>query len=295
MTDLAIGDGEVAPPQVGDTGRYALLFTETPPDETDPSIVTVTVDVEPLDDGVPLFQPAATTGFRDEERWWEWRLFLRGDGWTATWYSRRPLLGRQRLTGRIIGDLGYATTGSVTGRILRARIVSDTYRLAEQSSSEPARPPRWVPVPGTRRFQDLAAATGVFRDDTRPSDSWRRPDQRKRGAGRSRPRRRTTTAITPTLVPAAVSPRCRCRQLRRRRSVAATRSTPRPGRNRHGGEAVHCGDREFGALGGGSRGRPCRFRRIEEERVLATRHFHRRRQRARFKGFRIGSVGHTVT
>ena len=181
VTDLAIGDGEVAPPQVGDIGRYALLFTETPPDETDPSIVTVTVDVEPLDDGVPLFQPAATAGFRDEERWREWRLFLRGDGWTATWYSRRPLLGRQRLTGRIIGDLGYATTGSFTGRILRAQIVSDTYRLAEQSSSEPARPPRWVPVPGTRRFQDLAAATGVFRDDTRPSDTWRRPDQRKRG------------------------------------------------------------------------------------------------------------------
>jgi len=37
-----------------------------PPEETDPSIATV-------DDGIPLFQPAASAGFRDEERWWEWR------------------------------------------------------------------------------------------------------------------------------------------------------------------------------------------------------------------------------
>ncbi|MGU3584039.1 hypothetical protein ACLBYD_12780 [Rhodococcus sp. C26F] len=133
VTELAIGDGEIAPPQVGDIGRYALLFTETLPDEADPSIVTVDVDVEPLDDGIPLFQPAASAGFRDEERWWEWRLFVRSDGWTATWYSRRPAIGRQRLTGRIIGDLGYATTGSVTGRILRARIVADTYRFDEPS------------------------------------------------------------------------------------------------------------------------------------------------------------------
>ena len=80
VTELAIGDGEVAPPQVGEIGRYALLFTETLPDEADPSIVTVDVDVEPLDDGIPLFQPAASAGFRDEERWWEWRLFVRGDG-----------------------------------------------------------------------------------------------------------------------------------------------------------------------------------------------------------------------
>jgi len=183
VTELAIGDGEVAPPQVGDIGRYALLFTETLPDEADPSIVTVDVDVEPLDDGIPMFQPAASAGFRDEERWWEWRLFVRGDGWTATWYSRRPALGRQRLTGRIIGDLGYATTGSVTGRILRARIVSDTYRLVEQSPTAPPRPARWGPIPGTRRFRDVAAATGVFRDDIRPPAHLAAGEDRTRECG----------------------------------------------------------------------------------------------------------------
>ncbi len=122
VTELAICDGEVAPPEVGEIGQYWLLFAETPPDAGDPSIVTVEVDVEPLDDGVPLRQPAPSPAFPDEERWWEWRLFLRGDGWTATWYSRRPTVGRQRLTGRLFGDLGYATTGSATGRILRARV-----------------------------------------------------------------------------------------------------------------------------------------------------------------------------
>ena len=79
---------------------------------------------------------------------------MRGDGWTATWYSRRPAIGRQRLTGRIIGDLGCATTSSATGRILRARIVADTYQLDEPSLTEPACPAHWVPIPGTRRFWD---------------------------------------------------------------------------------------------------------------------------------------------
>jgi hypothetical protein len=73
VTELAIADGEVAPPEVGDIACCALLFTETPPDAADPSIATVDVDVEPLDDGIPLFQLAASAGFRDEERWWEWR------------------------------------------------------------------------------------------------------------------------------------------------------------------------------------------------------------------------------
>lgn len=116
VTEPAICDGEVAPPEVGEIGRYWLLFAETPPDAADPSIVTVEVDVEALDDGVPLRQPAPSAAFPEDERWWEWRLFLRGDGWTATWYSRRPTVGRQRLTGRLFGDLAYATTGSATGR-----------------------------------------------------------------------------------------------------------------------------------------------------------------------------------
>ena len=169
VTELAIGDGEAALPVVGEIGRYWLLFAETSPDERDPSIVTVEVDVEPLDDGVPLRQPAPSAALPENERWWEWRLFVRGDRWSATWYSRRPAVGRQRLTGRLLGDLGYATTGSARGRILRARVVSDTYRLLEQPATGPKRHPRWMPVPGTRTLRDVDAATGVFRDDTRPA------------------------------------------------------------------------------------------------------------------------------
>lgn len=169
VTELAIGDGEAALPVVGEIGRYWLLFAETSPDERDPSIVTVEVDVEPLDDGVPLRQPALSAALLEDERWWEWRLFVRGDGWSATWYSRRPAVGRQRLTGRLLGDLGYATTGSARGRVRRARVVADNYRLLEQPATGPRHHPRWIPVLGTRTLRDVDAATGVFRDDTRPA------------------------------------------------------------------------------------------------------------------------------
>ncbi|QRE83560.1 hypothetical protein F1734_21690 [Rhodococcus ruber] len=208
VTELAICDGEVAPPEVGEIGQYWLLFAETPPDAGDPSIVTVEVDVEPLDDGVPLRQPAPSPAFLDEERWWEWRLFLRGDGWTATWYSRRPTVGRQRLTGRLFGDLGYATTGSATGRILRARVVSDSYQMFEQPPTEPKRHPRWIPIPGTRTFREVEAATGVFRDDTNPTAAESPAEDAVRECGvlvdldlDDVP----PPPVRPTIVPAAVS------------------------------------------------------------------------------------------
>ncbi len=143
VTELAIGDGEVAPPQVGDIGRYPLQFVETPPDVADPSIVTVEVDVEPLDDGVPLRQPAPSPALPEQDRWWEWRLFLRSDGWTATWYSRRPTVGRQQLTGRVIGDLA-------TPPPARPRAGSCEHRSFPTitSSASSLRPSRHVPHDG---------------------------------------------------------------------------------------------------------------------------------------------------
>ncbi len=198
VTELAIGDGEAALPVVGEIGRYWLLFAETSPDERDPSIVTVEVDVEPLDDGVPLRQPAPSAALPPEnERCWEWRLFVRGDRWSATWYSRRPAVGRQRLTGRLLGDLGYATTGSARGgRILRARVVSDTYRLLEQPATGPKRHPRWIQVP---RHPDAPRCGRGDRRLPRRHQAGTAPSRRgggrgsgmRGGAGRSGPRRRT--------------------------------------------------------------------------------------------------------
>ncbi len=83
----------------------------------------------------------------------------------------QPTPHRRAATAHRPGDRRprYATTGSATGRILRAQVVSDNYQLREQPPTEPTRPPRWIPIPGTRQFREVQAATGVFRDDTRPT------------------------------------------------------------------------------------------------------------------------------
>lgn len=70
-----------------------------------------------------MLQPSPESP-RPSPRWWEWKILLHGDGWEATWYSQRPAVGRVRLTGRLVGDFSYATTGSARGRVLSARGLS---------------------------------------------------------------------------------------------------------------------------------------------------------------------------
>lgn len=118
----AILDGQIPRPTGGQVGVFWLLFEEVPADPRDPTLSTIEVDAEPL--APPRLEPAIDAP-PAIPRTWIWRILLRGDGWSATWYSPRPATGRVRLTGRLVGDFAYATTGSVRGRVISARSLDE--------------------------------------------------------------------------------------------------------------------------------------------------------------------------
>lgn len=99
---------------------FLLVFAEVPADPQDLTLSTIEANAEPL--APPALEPAADAP-RAMSQSWVWRILLRGDGWLATWYSPRPAIGRVQLTGRLIGDFAYATTGSVRGQVLTARVL----------------------------------------------------------------------------------------------------------------------------------------------------------------------------
>lgn len=121
--ETAILDGQIPQPTIGRVGTFWLLFEETGPDEHDPTLSTIEADAEPLGPPRPQSAPDTPPSF---PRTPVWRIFLRGDGWSATWYSHRPAVGRVRLTGRFIGDFAYATTGKVRGRAVSTRRLDET-------------------------------------------------------------------------------------------------------------------------------------------------------------------------
>jgi hypothetical protein len=118
----AILDGQIPHPTVGQVGVFWLLFDEVPADPHDPTLSTIDADAEPL--APPRLEPAVDAP-PTMPRSWVWPILLRGDGWSATWYSPRPATGRIRLTGRLVGDFAYATTGSVRGRVTSARSMNE--------------------------------------------------------------------------------------------------------------------------------------------------------------------------
>lgn len=152
-----IEDGETPQPRVGAIGEFPLMFEETPADPNDPSIVTLRAVAEPLNSGKPTHQQLGP-----DDGWWEWTVFLRGDGWAATCYTRRPVLGRIEITGRLIGYMTYATTGRIRGRITRLRVATESLRRDPDVTNAP-----WKPVPGTRTYRDVTAALRPFADVTR--------------------------------------------------------------------------------------------------------------------------------
>lgn len=152
VTALSIEDGETPPPEVGAIGEFPLSFQELPADASDPSIVTSRAVAEPQFAGKPVLQRPG-----GGEEWWEWTVLLRGTGWTATWYARRPVLGEVEVTGRLVGTLAYAATGRIRGRVTHVRVVSDLYRRDPEIAYS-----TWKPVPGTRQYREVVTSPKVF-------------------------------------------------------------------------------------------------------------------------------------
>nr|WP_314140858.1 hypothetical protein [uncultured Rhodococcus sp.] len=155
ISSSVIGDGEIAPPQVGAVLTGPLRFVELPVTEAD--IVTISASLEPSGNQ-PIFQ---YTG-QNSARRWEWAGLLRGDGWTASWRGFVPRTGRVELTGRFYGVFGYDTEGRFRGLVTRAQMVSERYRFIADEG--------WVASPGRRSLREVTHVKRFFGDKSMPAD-----------------------------------------------------------------------------------------------------------------------------
>lgn len=151
IDEVAIEDGAIAPPRLGDVIEFPLRFVEQPATVAD--TVTIRALLEPSVRD-PIFQYAG----HNSPRRWEWNGLLRGDGWTASWRDFRPRTGHVELTGRFYGVMGYDTPSRVRGRVTRVQLVSERYRRPPESHG-------WDIVPGHRSFRDIETAPRFFDND----------------------------------------------------------------------------------------------------------------------------------
>ncbi|WP_149359378.1 hypothetical protein [Lolliginicoccus suaedae] len=148
IDEIAIGDGDIPPPQINAVIKFPLRFIELPP--SDGHVVTINAVLEPSDRD-PIWQ---YTGANTPRRW-QWEGLLRGDGWTASWRGFRPLTGRVEITGRFYGVMGYDTSGRARGRVTRVQLVTERFRRATRTSA-------WLLVPGHRTLRDVQEAPRFF-------------------------------------------------------------------------------------------------------------------------------------
>lgn len=151
IESIAIEDGQIVPPSLGDVIEFPLRFVEHPAADANTVTIRALLEASALD---PIFQ---YTG-HDSPRRWEWNGLLRGDGWTASWRDFRPLTGQVELSGRFYGVMGYDTPTRVRGRVTRVQLVSARYRRPPESHG-------WSIVPGHRAFRDIEAAPRFFGND----------------------------------------------------------------------------------------------------------------------------------
>lgn len=89
LDEIVIADGQLSPPRVGDTIEVHLSFLDDPsPMNAEP--VEIRALAEPIDQGPPR-----------EDRFGvlRWPTILRGDGWTAKWFTPRPEIGHVLVRG----------------------------------------------------------------------------------------------------------------------------------------------------------------------------------------------------
>lgn len=151
VEDVAIEDGSVPAPRIGAVVTLPLRFVDLPDSSDDAVTIRVPLDPDPG-------QPALHYSGEDSPRRPLWTGLLRGDGWTATLRSTRPMTGQVELTGRfhcVLGD----DPGRVRGRVTRVRVVTERFRL------RPGTPGAWEISPGRRRLRDVDASPRFFDRD----------------------------------------------------------------------------------------------------------------------------------
>ena len=151
IESVAIEDGQIVPPSLGDVIEFPLRFVEQPATVAGTVTIRALLEASARD---PVFQYAG----HDSPRRWEWNGLLRGDGWTASWRDFRPRTGQVELTGRFYGVMGYDTPSYVRGRVTRVQLVSERYRRPPESHG-------WDIVPGHRKFRDIETAPRFFDND----------------------------------------------------------------------------------------------------------------------------------
>lgn len=157
VVEVSLGDGALAPPQVGAVTDFPLTFVESEmllfssDGHTAEELMTVR-GVLDLDDIGPHEHQDADS----RASWWMWRGLLRGDGWTATWYGRRPRIGPVELTGYFATSLD-CDPGRVRGRITRVRIISQLCQKVDDGS--------WESIADEpNRYRDVDRASQVHSD-----------------------------------------------------------------------------------------------------------------------------------
>lgn len=152
ITDVAVCDHALPPPRVGAVTEFPLAFSEVIIGDKAGAIgeamtVRGVLELSHREPHLVKHVPGPDI--------WMWRGVLRGDGWSASWWGRRPLTGPVELTGWFSGVLDYDNQGRVRGRITRAQIVSEPYRRVDERSSE--RVPGVLPS-----YRDVAETPAVL-------------------------------------------------------------------------------------------------------------------------------------
>lgn len=118
VDSTAIGDGEIAPPHVGQIVTYAVTFDES---DRIPDAHTVRGVIEPSTE--PPRSGGGGTGGEQPV----WSGVFRGDGWAADWTGPRPRLGPVDLRGHFFASFGALHENEIRGRVTRVRIVGERW------------------------------------------------------------------------------------------------------------------------------------------------------------------------
>lgn len=169
VPSLAIEDGATPPPAIGAIAEYPLTFSE-PLSGGVLGTQTFRVRVERAGAGAPGRGRNWDGTYRDDPP--RWPLVVHGDGWTARWRSRRPVLGHLQLEGLLDAELFTAGDEGVRGRITRVQLIRETIDRTDPDSRA------WRVTPTLRELRDVDVSPGGFHRGlvTPPGASKSAPD-----------------------------------------------------------------------------------------------------------------------